>query len=832
MLLRTTLLCSTTLFALPAFAQQPATTAPSAQPSAGALQFTTGEITVRRLLDAGVARALMSLDAGRSWRELQQPDDRLLFRLAQFDPIESPVQLPGVFAAPAGTRLHVVQFQTQVLAQYRVAIEQTGAEILAFLPASALYVRGDEAAIAAVRALDCVRWVGPLQNGFKLDDELRAFVQSDAAARDVNLVLAKKSDRATLAQEIETLGGAVTNLADGSTMIVARLTPKQLLQLLDLDTVVWADPAGEIGYDMDNARIQGGANYVETMSGGLYRGNGVRAEIAENFEETHPDFANIPGRAVVRSAGVASHGHCTAGIVGGAGAGNAAARGMMDQCTIIEGGYSSAANHYVQIQGSAGAPWNSMQITSSWGSPQTTLYTSVSQAVDDALFDFDMVRTQSQSNTGNQNSRPEAWPKNTISVGAVRHGNNASPADDNWTNGASIGPAQDGRNKPDVCAYYDQILTSDRTGASGYDPGNYYSSFSGTSGATPIVNGHVGIIQEMFTDGLFGNPLPFPATPANRYRNKAHMTTTKALLCNTAAQYTFSGTAADLTRTHQGWGFPSLSRLYDNRQKIVVLDEYDTLQVTQSRIYYVNVAPGTPELRVTMVYADPAGTPGAATQLINNLNLKVTRFADGQVWFGNVGLNAGNFSTTGGAPNTVDNVECVYLQNPAPGAYFVEVSAASIAQDAKVETPQVDADFALVLHPVGGGYQTQNALAMDLQSTGPGDLTFAPSGVPAAGWTDGYTALSFDTSRGKGFGAWFGVEADALTGLVFGTAASPGNLFHFTNTPGAYPFTSFTFPIPAIISLFAGFEMDASLMLFDAGGNVAAVSSVDRITLQ
>ena len=55
------------------------------------------------------------------------------------------------------------------------------------------------------------------------------------------------------------------------------------------------------------------------------------------------------------------------------------------------------------------------------------------------------------------------------------------------------------------------------------------------------------------------------------------MTTSKALVCNTATQYPFAGLAHDLTRTHQGWGWPSLSRLYDHRNRIVVLDEYDAL---------------------------------------------------------------------------------------------------------------------------------------------------------------------------------------------------------------------------------------------------------------
>jgi hypothetical protein len=345
------------------------------------------------------------------------------------------------------------------------------------------------------------------------------------------------------------------------------------------------------------------------------------------------------------------------------------------------------------------------------------------------------------------------------------------------------------------------------------------------------VNGHVGIIQEMFTDGMFGNPLPLPATPANRFENKPHMSTAKALLCNTAAQYAFSGTTANLTRVHQGWGFPDLRRLYDNRSKIVVLDEYDALQVGQTRSYWIWVAPNTPELRVTMVYTDPSNLALAAVHLINDANLKVTRFSDGTFWWGNNGLAAGNFSTSGGVANNRDNLEAVYLQNPTAGLYRVDVSALSIAQDAKIETPQVDLDFALAMHPMGGGYQTTGGLTVDLSSTGPGNLTFSASNVPATGWTEGYTVMSFNTSRGRGFGGFFGIEDDSLTVLLWGTAAAVDNPFHFTNSPGAYPFTSFVFPDPSLISFLAGIKVDAMMMLWN-GGTVAAISNVDRLTLQ
>ncbi len=847
MLVRTSLLCATTVSLLANVTAQSREPAPPDAPRAAAddVRFTAGGVTVRRWRDAAGAHAAISRDGGASWRALRPPNDLLQLVSAAFDPRSEQPQFPGVLGAPAGTRLHVVQFHTQVLPTYRDTLAAVGVEILHFLPANALLVRADADRIAAARALACVRWAGPLQNAFKLDAETRGFVGGNGPARELNLVLAAKNDRAALAARIAAVGGEVTQLAEASTMLCASVTPAQLVALLSGDLVVWADPVTEAGTDMDNARIQGGAAYVETLAG--YAGQGVLAEITEGLEQTHPDLV---GRVVVRADGRQAHGHCTAGIVGGAGAGNVAARGMMPQCTIIENSYfANAAVHAANILGSVDptSPTRSMQATASWGADLTTVYTSISQAVDDALFVADFVRTQSMSNAGGspvpQNCRPEAWPKNTISVGGVRHGNNANPADDNWnaagsTSAASIGPASDGRLKPEICAYYNSVLTSDLTGPfaswntnqGGYTSTNYYSSFSGTSSATPIVSGHVGIIQQMFTDGLFGNPLPLPATPANRWLNKPHMATVKALLCNTAAQYTFSGTSHDLTRTHQGWGFPSLQRLYDHRNRIVVLDEYDTLQVGQTRSYLVWVAPGTPEFRATMVYTDPAAVPLAGVHLVNDVDLKVTRLADGTFWWGNRGLAANMFSTSGGSANNRDNLEAVYLQNPSAGLYSVDVTAASVAQDAKVETPQVDLDFALAMHPVGGGYRT-DGLTLDLSSTGPGNLTFAASNVPATGWTEGFTALSFSTARGPGFGRFFGLEDDGITVALWGTPAGAGNPFHFANTAGAYPFASFVFPDPGIISFLAGVPVDGMLVLFD-GSDVAAISNVDRVTLQ
>ena len=836
------LFCSVSLALSPcAFGQSSANSTASADSTAsanstasaeGTLVFTVGSVSVRRYQVGGQARASLSRDGGRSWQPLANPCDLLYFRLAQFDPIRGPALLPGAMGAPHGTRLFVVQFQTQILAEYQQAVRDRGVQIIGYMPENALYVRADSARALALRDLPCVRNVGPLQNGFKLDPALTEFVQKGGdQPLECNLVLADKQDRMVLAQQIAELGGRVTELCDPAVYLQAKLTPAQLLAVLERDTVVWADPSPSVGVDMDNARVQGGANYIETVAG--FNGSGVRAEITEGLDQTHPDWTNP---VVERTDNLQNHGHCTAMIVGGNGSGNPAAKGVLPNGTIIENSYIQlgAGQHAAMIIGSTNPalPWHSMVATSSWGSAQTPNYTSVSLAVDDALFLADLVRCQSMSNLGTQSVRPEAWAKNTISVGGVRHLDNSNPADDTWTT-ASIGPAADGRIKPEVTCYYDLVLCGDRPGTSGYNTaagiaGNYYTGFNGTSSATPITAGHVGLIQQMFTDGVFGNPLPFPATSANRFQNKPHMTTSKALLCNTAAQYSFSGLTANLTRSHQGWGFPSLQTVYDNRNKLVVLDEYDVLQMGESRTYLVFIAPGTAEFRATMVYADPAGQAGAIIQRVNNVNLKVTRLSDGQFFWGNNGLDANMTSTQGGVANDRDTIECVYLGQPTAGVYMVSLMAESVVVDGHTETPALDVDCALAMHPLGGGYRTDR-MALALSSATTGDLRVNCSNVPVTGWTDGCTFFSFNTFGRPSFGSFFGLEADFITSAIYSLPATPGDVFRFTPT-AAYPFTPYVFPASLAAAL-TGLTVEGMVTLFN-GGAIVAQSNVARVTIQ
>ncbi|MEC7583657.1 MAG: hypothetical protein VYE77_05015, partial [Planctomycetota bacterium] len=105
---------------------------------------------------------------------------------------------------------------------------------------------------------------------------------------------------------------------------------------------------------------------------------------------------------------------------------------------------------------------------------------------------------------------------------------------------------------------------------------------------------------------------------------------------------------------------------------------------------------GESELRVVLHYAEPAGNPSAAKQVVNNLSLQVTA-PNGTTWWGNEGLDRGNWSLTGGAEDDTNPIECVILQNPQAGVWHVDVMATLIVQDSHVETPAVDADYGLVV---------------------------------------------------------------------------------------------------------------------------------------
>jgi serine protease AprX len=205
------------------------------------------------------------------------------------------------------------------------------------------------------------------------------------------------------------------------------------------------------------------------------------------------------------------------------------------------------------------------------------------------------------------------------------------------------------------------------------------------------VAGVLGLMIQMWSENVWGtNP-----TGTTVFERAPHASTSKALLINSSQQYPFSGTTSDLTRTHQGWGRPSARVARERAAGGLVVNHGTPLQLNQTATYSFNVGSNLGDLKVTMVYPDPPGTTSSTLHRINDLSLKVTS-PGGTIYWGNNGLSAGNWSTSGGTANTKDTVENVFVQNPAAGTWTIQVTDAEINQDAHLATPAADAVFSLV----------------------------------------------------------------------------------------------------------------------------------------
>ena len=759
-----------------------------------------------------------------------------MLRYDAFDPLLAEPAVPSALAAPASTTLFLVQFVATPTQADRDALRRAGADVRWYAPHDGYVVRGGDRTQLA--QLANVRWVGAFQPAWKLEPSLSRALLADALEPDryVLVMVDPQRDEPALLDAVQAVGGELWRRAGGNLLIEANLTPAQLQALAAEDTVLWIQRSEAPEIDMDNARIQGGANTIEAL--GNHTGKGVRGHIMEGIYPNHPEYVANAYRTIpqsVFSGQGSSHGNSTFGINFSAGV-NPQARGLCPDGQGYFTDYNYVFNSQpmstnqntrygvVQEITDPASQYRVLYQTASWGYPRTFFYDARSAEMDWIIHQFDIPICQSQSNAGNQDSRPQAWAKNIISVGAVRHMNTADPNDDTQS-GTSMGPAQDGRIKPDMCGYYDSIYST--SGST-----TYTTSFSGTSGATPIVSGHVGLILEMYTDGYFGHA----AAPSwqDRFDYKPHFSTTKALLINTARQYdpAIRGAGA-ASRYRQGWGFPAVHDLYDLRNNILVLDELDVLQQGESRTYTVFVKPGTPQFRSTMVYSDlAAAAPFSNPHRVNDLRIRVVS-PRGTQYHGNTGMANGPslYTQPGGSPNTLDTVENVFVQNPQSGLWRVEVSAPEVLLDQHVETPAVDADFALVTSGIGAGRDTSGPV-LDLQSSAPFDLTISLTNNPAS-YVDGYLLFSVTTDRPLAMGRFLGLEDDFLSVLSLITPAAVGDPLHFSSTAnaGTYPNAPYTFPA-GIGQLLQGITLDAVAVYIGAGGNVVAASNVDRVTVQ
>lgn len=281
--------------------------------------------------------------------------------------------------------------------------------------------------------------------------------------------------------------------------------------------------------------------------------------------------------------------------------------------------------------------------------------------------------------------------QNVLGTAGPRWGFTAEPLASDVTAGnsqqmapfSSRGPTDDGRIKPDVVAPGTWVL-------SGFSS-RYRQGYGGT------VNPENGLYQwdgwgmprsgdlKYMGGTSMSNPLAAGGTAVVRdfyekqHSHAASAALVKATLINSAVDLADENNdGADdndfpIPNSHEGWGRIDLAAATDGSRTFV--DDAAGLTTAQSSTYEVQVPPLSGPLKVSLAWSDYPSTEGAATNLVNDLDLEVTA-PDDTTYLGNA--FSGGWSQSGGSSDDVNNVENVYVESPPAGTWTVTVAGTNV----------------------------------------------------------------------------------------------------------------------------------------------------------
>jgi hypothetical protein len=728
---------------------------------------------------------------------------------------------------PVRDGLYLVQLVGPVRDEWLADLLTDGLELVAYLPENAYVVRARGPGAAAFAQLtvrhDYVQYTGDFHPAYRLSPRL-----ASAAAGTVDVTVQIVEGPTIEADLAELRSLAVAAGQDSSLLglrdVALTIDRARLPEIAAREYVFHIEPRtsrvrlDEVQGQILAANLEGdhvaGPGYLDFLAGKGFN----RSQFGSFAVNVVDDAASLTGHPDLPSNRVAfahdvtaqgstqdGHGFLNANIVAGFNAGTGAplqdARGFhyglgiapfaRVGATAIFGFGNASEIKWENDAYTAGARIS----TNSWGFITGFEYDSHSRTYDQIVRDAQtgvpglqqMIVVFSAGNDGPDAGTvtSPATAKNVIAVGA---GENDRPAGldgcDVGADGAnsandvigfsSRGPVgvlfgtSDGRVKPDLMAPGTHIEAgipqSDYTGASvcnQYFPSGQtlYGWSSGTSHSCPAVAGGAALVYQDFLNK--GRPAPTPAM-------------IKGYLMNSATHMTGAHAGDTLPSNNQGMGRMDLARAFDAAPRLLV-DQTAILSATgQTFTLSGSVARADQPFRVTLAWTDsPGSTTGAPW--VNNLDLEVA--IGGVTYLGNV--FSGAESATGGATDTKNNVESVFLPAGTTGDFTIIVRAANLAGDGVPGNDDAtDQDFALIVYNASDGTP-----AVPRVAPSPGALAFA--GIADAAGPASQVLSIHNTGTGV---LAFSAVADApwLT-LSSDSGTAPASLTVSVNSAGLAP---------------------------------------------
>jgi hypothetical protein len=313
----------------------------------------------------------------------------------------------------------------------------------------------------------------------------------------------------------------------------------------------------------------------------------------------------------------------------------------------------------------------------SWGAGTAGTYNGDDVNLDVATHKLeDILVVMSAGNDGPQGhtTGSPGNAKNALTVGALGHGGSLTVA-----GFSSRGPTADGRTKPDITAPGSNTISARGSTSVNTTPqAPLTATLSGTSMAAPTVTGNAVLARQYFADGWYPRG---EANAADAYNPSGDVM--KAVLLNGTNPQT------NWPNNNSGWGrewldgslwFKNTMPNGDDSRRMRIFERTNAagLETGDVNEYTIaNVAAGV-EFRATLTWFDPAAALGAASTLINDLDLEVVD-PNSATYLGN--HFSGGVSTTGGTADDTNTVEMVRFTAPVAGSYTIRVKGTNVPGD-------------------------------------------------------------------------------------------------------------------------------------------------------